>query len=154
MTDGTLNIGTVPPPTTIPPPTTTTLMWAILAHIYQPKALKEYGNTGDASIRAVLEHDDARPELKAHYQIVSDYAKALIGDGLTPEDKKQVDKFIDTLPAQIRDFLVEKLHRFRLFPPDEEASIVTALTEMLKEASHADDSRDSEHQEEADSATG
>lgn len=100
----------------------------LLAQVLQKKAMEQYGNTDDDSIRGILHDLCYQPDNKTYLDRLIETAKRGIADGdSTEEQLKMINKYFDALPIILEDTLARLLSHLRLFPCAEAPSIASAI---------------------------
>lgn len=121
------------------------LVWAIMADIFQPLALKQYGHTGDSAMRGVLYNKmfppDDYEELNSTGQQVR---KEAIGIGLTEKQAEVLYQwYVSYFPAWFVAYIAEEINRWQFLPRVTARGITDTLVSMFVEAENADSQRHS-----------
>lgn len=119
------------------------LIRAILADIFQPLALKQFGHTGDSAIRGVLYNKmfppDDDEELNSLGQQVR---KEAIGIGLSEEQAEILRQwFVSCFPTWFLACIAEEINKWQLLPRVNAQGITDTLVSMFMEVEHADTCR-------------
>ena len=129
---------------------------AIMADIFQPLALKQFGHTGDWAMQTVI-YNKLFPKYEAE-ELISlgqQMRKEVLGIGLSKKQADELDKwFMSCFSTWFVACIVEFINRWQLLPRITARKIADTLTTMFMEVENANSERHNQFQEEQTSETG
>ena len=119
------------------------LISAIMANIFQPLALEQFGHTGDAAMRDILYNKmfpaDDHEELNRLGQQVR---KEAMGIGLSEEQAETLYQwFVSCFPTWFAACIAEEINKWQFLPRVTARGITDTLVSMFMEAENADSQR-------------
>lgn len=119
------------------------LISAIMADIFQPLSLKQFGHTGDSATRTVLRNKlfpkDEIEELNSMGQQVR---KEALSDGLSEEQAEKLHQwFLSYFPAWLVAGIADLINRWQLVPRVTAQQTTEVLATMFLEVANADTGR-------------
>jgi len=115
------------------------LIWAILADIFQPLVLQQFGHTGDSAMRGLLYNKMFPPnddeELNSWGQQLR---KEAIGIGLSEEQAQLLYQwFVSCFPDWLVVCIAEEINKWQFLPRVNARGINDTLVSMFMEAENA-----------------